>query len=184
MNANASIDCPSCKHANPGWRRTCERCSASLAPAQRAVTKSSGRPGCIAAYALLVGLSGLIFTLGLVLTVADLASDRASLVAQLPMIGLLALFPIFLLTLATGLWRMKRWARLIAMGIHGLAFAAGVSAIAAALILERAALGPLDVIGLVAEMAPTLLISGSVWTWLARNGGRFGASPALSGRPR
>lgn len=89
------VPCPSCGHLNYPGRLICDSCGADLpktleTPAPPPAPKE--RPGCVTAYAILlgfVGLAGLIYR------------DIGLLTAALSIV------------IAYGLWKLKNWARIL-----------------------------------------------------------------------
>lgn len=79
-------------------------------------TNATGeRPGCVTAYAVLLGIAGVIFALGGILMSEG---DDGLLLFVGGIIGALLCF-----VLARGLWRMRKWARVLAMVVVGLGIA-------------------------------------------------------------
>lgn len=89
------------------------------APPSSAHVRSSNaageRPGCVTAYAVLLGIAGVMFALGGILMSEG---DDGLLLFVGGIVGALLCF-----VLARGLWRMRRWARVLALVVVGLGIA-------------------------------------------------------------
>ena len=177
MPTQASVACPSCGMANPGWRKTCDRCGNSLGTSEGRTVQRSGRPGCVTFYALMLGVASLLLTLGAVLAVAA-AMEMESQSPEGPAMLLLALvaaiaFALFILLLATGLWRMKRWARIVVLWLNGLEIFATVILFAFKAVVDGVDVSAPSMLEALGGLAGGILVPGIIFAWFAKNGDRF-----------
>jgi len=141
----------------------------------------SGRPGCIAVFAVLLALLGIgysaVFGIVGVNLVLD-QPDRAATGALLTLCAVVGLpIPV---TIAVGLWRMRMWAWWLAVILQSLGLGLGVLSFAAALL----GADPARALGFVLGPLMGLLTGVVILTWFLRNRDRFRPDEAddVSGR--
>lgn len=167
---SAVVYCATCGFSNPTWRWECEKCHAQLArPAQPATALPHDRPGCLTAYAILLGIaSGFIGLGGLavgVVQVGQPGNAGAGLVTMTIAVTVGVLYGL----LTRGIWRMRNWARVVVIVLQGIACAINVlSACASLSTSSSTASGPV----LLAAFAG-LAISGVIIYWFASHGEYF-----------
>lgn len=116
------------------------------------------RPGCITAYAVLLGFAGVIFALGGIL----MSEGDDGLVLFLGgIVGALLCF-----VLARGLWQMRKWARVLAMVVVGLGIAGNL--------FRMSGLFTGDISGQVLVSSVIgLFVGGIIFYWFYDNGHLF-----------
>ncbi|NDJ74883.1 MAG: hypothetical protein GYB65_01375 [Chloroflexi bacterium] len=113
-----TLTCRKCKHVNPGWRSTCERCQSRLPrpednPPPRPYRVH--RPGCVTGFVILFG-AYVLFT-GISFAGATAARAGFSPVDVLLLLGLGTLMVVTVVSL-TALWRMEKWSRYPVIGLQ------------------------------------------------------------------
>lgn len=118
MMDSAGIVCTECGFTNPSWHVTCERCGARLTRPDDADVSPPARPerpGCIVTWAFVFG-GYLLLYIGL--TLFDISTDSDFM----PEDGIFMLLLVALLAAAFviigGVWFLKPWARIPAIGLH------------------------------------------------------------------
>jgi hypothetical protein len=105
------LTCRKCKHVNPSWRTTCERCQAQLPrpednpPPER---RRANRPGFITGWIILFGAYTLLMAMSFA---ANIAASATFSPVDLVVLALVGLLMIAVLVVLVALWRMERWAR-------------------------------------------------------------------------
>lgn len=113
------IYCSVCGHLNPSWRSECEKCRAKLSkPGRPVYSRTHDRPGCVTAYAVLLGIGAGLAGVG---GIAYGASEE-----EFGTIGIVIVVAALEILLAIGLWRLKNWARIIVIVLQSLSMLAGV----------------------------------------------------------
>lgn len=148
--------CPRCKHLNPERLSYCENCQGHLAQGS-AYTGQTERPGCVTAYVLLMAFCG-----GLLLLAG--MTSAATPFTFLMVIALAGLYFAY----AYGLWKLKNWARILLIGLHGLSLAVSVISL---LIRLGGGAGETKSFSLVSVIG--WAISGYIIYWFASNGDKF-----------
>lgn len=144
------IYCSACGHLNPSWRSECEKCRAGLAkPGSPAYSRAHDRPGCVTAYAVLLGIGAGVIGLGGI--AYGISEESLGGVAFAVVVAALEFL------LASGIWRLKNWARIIVIVLQSLGVLAGVITLFSG-----------NVTGLV-----SLAIGGYVLYWFASHGEHF-----------
>lgn len=111
------VTCRVCGRKNGSWRTTCEQCGARLPRREDAPPRPAWhpvRPGFVTLWALLLAFYLAIYLITLAITVAagePVPEDLAALGAA--GVGVLVAYVII-----GGVWRMRPWARLPAIGLH------------------------------------------------------------------
>jgi hypothetical protein len=161
------IYCSTCGHLNPSWRSECAKCLTKLgspdkpayARAQHSTyTHEYDRPGCVTAYAILMGIAaGILGILGLV----------GGLVGGEVVLGLfVGVMSVLYFFLARGLWQLKNWARILLIVLHGLSIVSG-------LVRMGIGLSDADPSVTICGAAIGLAISGYIIYWFASHGEYF-----------
>jgi hypothetical protein len=164
------VYCATCGSSNATWRWECEKCHARLArPAQQTTALSRDRPGCVTAYAILVGIgSGIIGLGGLAVGVAQL-SQPGNAGAGLATITIAVTVGVLCGLFTRGIWHLKNWARIVVIVLQGIACAAYLlSACASLASSSRTTSGPALLSALVG-----LAISGVIIYWFVSHGEYF-----------
>lgn len=116
---DSPVQCAACGHPNPSWRWECEECKARLAsPDRPEVSGLHKRPGCLTAYAILLAIGAASSGIGGIaygITEKNIGLALGAVVVA----GLEFL-------LALGIWRLKNWARIIMIVLHGLGVLTGL----------------------------------------------------------
>lgn len=172
--AARSVICPDCGHENPIWNTICARCGAEIqsSRSQSANTlkvkfdvDAGGRPGCVTAYAMLMGITGAALALGgLIGGIWSMADDDAGNGILILVGGLIGGGLYFLLT--RGLWQMRNWARVLMLVFSGLGIASSVITMCASLSGDAGGAGFFT--GLL-----SIIIPGIIFYWFYDNGRLF-----------
>lgn len=170
-NEPQAIRCPSCGYLNPPGAAECANCHASLVaglPSSRFVPE---RPGCVSAYAVLLGVAAVLTGIGgLIVLLAGMAFGETIKGSGFALVIILILYlviAVLYFLLARGLWQMKNWARVVVIVLHSLAILASVCSISALPGSETSQGSTL--VGTVAG----LIISGIIIYWFATHRQQF-----------
>jgi hypothetical protein len=112
---DAEKSCPMCGKSNPADAQRCLHCGASLtSPQSSGAATSSGPlsqgPGCVVAYALMLGFGGIGSAFIGLLFLSEALRSRLSLTTALTL-GYFSISGIALLSIAWGLFKYRNWAR-------------------------------------------------------------------------
>lgn len=145
------VYCSACGQLNASWRSECEKCGAKLfKPGSAAPPGAHERPGCVTAYAVLMGIvAGLLGLAGI-----GYGLSEEDFGTMLIMIVVAVLY--FLL--ARGLWRLRNWARIIVIILQSLSVLVGIIGLFSG-----------NVVSLVG-----LAVGGYILYWFASHGEYFG----------
>jgi len=170
--SESGIYCSACGHLNSSSRLECEQCGTRLlSPDKPGDTPAPQRPGCVTAYAVLLGIGAGLFVLAALGGVCGLTSDSGlglgvgELLILAIGLGVACLY----ILLARGLWRLKNWARVTVIVLQSLG-------VAVALLQVCGAIGGVSggVYGSETGVGPILLgavvglaISGYIIYWFA-----------------
>lgn len=162
------IYCSACGHNNPSWRTECEQCKTVLvSPDRIATAKTRERPGCVTAYAILLGIAAGIFAIsgifgGFLMPDAGLGFTLISLVIA----GLFFL-------LVRGLWQLKNWARIIIIVLQSLGILGSLIQGCNVLNIATSYGFSGEITGAICGTVIGLGISGYIIYWFATNGEYF-----------
>jgi hypothetical protein len=134
------VYCNICGQLNPAGRERCEKCGAILIkPGERVDERVlARRPGCVTAFAVLTGISGVMgIIVGIFYCIGMLANRTSggAIVGFVLMIGTFILGVLYML-LAKGLWDLRNWARLIIIALYGLGVIGNILSICGILFLS------------------------------------------------
>jgi hypothetical protein len=165
------ILCPSCGYLNPSWRSECEQCRVNLkSPNRSAYTSGHDRPGCVTAYAILLGVTGGIVGIGGLFGGCSLIGDSRNGDGAL---GLLIIVcgggaAILNFLLAKGLWDLKNWARITLIVLQSLGILGNLIRMCGFL-SDPSNYSGIEMFGAIIGTA----ISGYIIYWFADNSGYF-----------
>lgn len=114
--------CSACGHLNAAWRSECEQCQTKLTLPKRSTYYERERPGCVTAYAILIGVvASLVAIGGFVSGLNLMASEgRNSGLAGLLVIIIAGGVAGLEFLIARGLWQLKNWARILVIVLQSL----------------------------------------------------------------
>jgi len=172
--ATRSLVCPECGHVNPSYRLQCAECGAMLTLPKRETqhrsysnpsASTAKRPGCLAAYTVLMGIMSAALALGGLVGGVSMMSDGDAGSGLLVMAGGLIGGGLYFL-LTRGLWRMRNWARILMLVLSALSIVSSVVTMCES--LSGAASGTGFFTGLLGIIVP-----GIIFYWFYDNGHLF-----------
>ena len=156
------IYCSSCGHFNPAWRSQCEQCQTSLArPGTPVRSYAKSRPGCVTAYAVLLGVGAAIMVVGGLLS--GISEGEFLILLVLVILGVLYFL------LARGLWLLRNWARIIVIVTHSLGMAGAIISACLALGSGSSGYAYTDPTYSFCSAGISLAISGYIIYWFSSN---------------
>jgi len=181
-----SIVCNSCGQLNPAWRTECKNCGKRLmlGSASRSATLSTARnrilrpqllerPGCVTAYAVLLGIIAAFAGLaGLLFGFTTMINREFNLAAGLVLSVVMLAVGGFYIMVSRGLWELKNWARIVIIVTSSIGLIGPVLSILVVLVSPTSAQGvdPLIYLCLVGVQSA---IPGYFLYWFSANGKYF-----------